>query len=232
MLTIDNITSGYGKVPALDSISVDVGEGELVTIIGSNGAGKSTLLKTVSGLIRPTAGTVTFDGKDITRSRPDQIVAKGLVHCPEGRHVFPELSVLDNLRMAAHVNRKAFDTQLDEVLTLFPRLGERRTQIGGSLSGGEQQMLAIGRTLMANPKLVMLDEPSLGLAPIIVEQVLDVAVAIRDSGRTVLLVEQNAELALEASDRAYVLERGRVVDSGPARELMNSPTIQKAYLAG
>jgi branched-chain amino acid transport system ATP-binding protein len=232
MLTIDNLTSGYGKVPALDSISVDVGEGELVTIIGSNGAGKSTLLKTVSGLIRPTAGTVTFDGKDITRSRPDQIVAKGLVHCPEGRHVFPELSVLDNLRMAAHVNRKAFDTQLDEVLTLFPRLGERRTQIGGSLSGGEQQMLAIGRTLMASPKLVMLDEPSLGLAPIIVEQVLDVAVAIRDSGRTVLLVEQNAELALEASDRAYVLERGRVVDSGPAPELMNSPTIQKAYLAG
>ncbi|HWL96928.1 MAG TPA: ABC transporter ATP-binding protein [Nocardioidaceae bacterium] len=232
MLTIENLTSGYGKVPALDSISVEVGEGELVTIIGSNGAGKSTLLKTVSGLIRPTAGTVTFDGRDISRSRPDQIVAAGLVHCPEGRHVFPELSVLDNLRMAAHVNRKAFDQQLDEVLTLFPRLGERRTQIGGSLSGGEQQMLAIGRTLMAGPKLVMLDEPSLGLAPIIVEQVLDVAVAIRDSGRTVLLVEQNAELALEASDRAYVLERGRVVDSGPARDLMNSPTIQKAYLAG
>ncbi len=232
MLTIENLTSGYGKVPALDSISIEVGEGELVTIIGSNGAGKSTLLKTVSGLIRPTAGTVTFDGRDITRSRPDQIVAAGLVHCPEGRHVFPELSVLDNLRMAAHVNRKSFDQQLDEVLTLFPRLGERRTQIGGSLSGGEQQMLAIGRTLMAGPKLVMLDEPSLGLAPIIVEQVLDVAVAIRDSGRTVLLVEQNAELALEASDRAYVLERGRVVDSGPARDLMNSPTIQKAYLAG
>jgi branched-chain amino acid transport system ATP-binding protein len=232
MLTIENLTSGYGKVPALDSISVEVGEGELVTIIGSNGAGKSTLLKTVSGLIRPTAGTVTFDGRDISRSRPDQIVAAGLVHCPEGRHVFPELSVLDNLRMAAHVNRKAFDQHLDEVLTLFPRLGERRTQIGGSLSGGEQQMLAIGRTLMAGPKLVMLDEPSLGLAPIIVEQVLDVAVAIRDSGRTVLLVEQNAELALEASDRAYVLERGRVVDSGPARDLMNSPTIQKAYLAG
>ncbi len=232
MLKVTGLVAGYGKVPALAGIDIEIGAGELVTIIGSNGAGKSTLLKTLSGLIHPLSGRVEFDGRDITRTRADRIVASGLVHCPEGRHVFPGLTVRDNLRMGAHVSRAAFREQLEEVLTLFPRLQERTSQLAGSLSGGEQQMLAIGRAMMANPKLVMLDEPSLGLGPIIVEQVLAVTAAIRDSGKTVLLVEQNAELALETADRAYVLERGEIVESGPAKQLMESPSIRKAYLAG
>jgi branched-chain amino acid transport system ATP-binding protein len=231
MLKTDKLVAGYGRVPALTDVDIEVGAGELVAIIGSNGAGKSTLLRAISGLVKVASGTVTFDGADITRSRPDQIVAAGLVHCPEGRHVFPQLSVLDNLRMGANVRRGDLG-QLDEVYTLFPRLRERTTQMAGSLSGGEQQMLAIGRSLMPDPKLVMLDEPSLGLAPLVVEQVLAVAKAIRDRGRTVLLVEQNAELALEIADRTYVLERGRIVDSGPSAQLMASTSIREAYLGG
>jgi branched-chain amino acid transport system ATP-binding protein len=230
MLTINNLVAGYGKVSALFGVDIDVRAGELVTIIGSNGAGKSTLLKAVSGLVHVSQGHISFDGKDITRRRPDRIVAAGLTHCPEGRHVFPGLSVHDNLRLGAKVRRDEFRERLEEVQALFPRLAERRSQLAGSLSGGEQQMLAIGRNLMAGPKLVMLDEPSLGLAPIVVEQVLGVATQIRDSGRTVLLVEQNAELALEISDRAYVLERGSISASGPSRELMASTSIRQAYL--
>ena len=232
MLSIKSLVSGYGKVPALSNVDIEVSAGQLVTIIGSNGAGKSTLLRTISGLIRSMSGTIEFDGKDITNKRPDRVVASGLVHCPEGRHVFPELTVHDNLRLGAYVANASLKERLEEVFTLFPRIAERENQMAGSLSGGEQQMLAIGRSLMADPKLVMLDEPSLGLAPIVVEQVLEVAAAIRDSGRTVLLVEQNAELALEVADAAYVLERGVVVDSGPAARLTASPSIKAAYLAG
>jgi branched-chain amino acid transport system ATP-binding protein len=208
-----------------------VRSGELVTIIGSNGAGKSTLLKTISGLVKVMQGRIEFDGHDVTNMRPDKVVRRGLVHCPEGRHVFPELSAYENLRLGAHTGSN-FAERLDEVYAMFPRIKERSAQLAGSMSGGEQQMLAIGRSLMSDPTLVMLDEPSLGLAPIIVEQVLATAAEIRDSGRTVLLVEQNAELALEVADRAYVLERGAVVMEGPAAEIANSESIQQAYLAG
>lgn len=232
MLTIKSLVAGYGKVPALSGVDIEVAAGELVTIIGSNGAGKSTLLRTISGLIRTMSGSIEFDGVDITNMRPDRVVETGIVHCPEGRHVFPQLSVFDNLRLGAYTAKADFQERLDEVYTLFPRVAEREKQFAGSLSGGEQQMLAIGRSLMANPRLVMLDEPSLGLAPIVVEQVMAVASEIRDSGRTVLLVEQNAELALEVADRAYVLERGHIIESGPAAELAQSPTVKKAYLAG
>ncbi|MQA11612.1 MAG: ATP-binding cassette domain-containing protein [Pseudonocardiaceae bacterium] len=230
MLTVRGLVAGYGRVPAISDIDLDVGAGELVAIIGSNGAGKSTLLRTISGLISATAGSVRFDDVEITNRRPDRIVAAGLVHCPEGRHVFQGLSVRDNLRVAGGATRS--QQHEDEVFTLFPVLGERLSQLAGSLSGGEQQMLAIGRTLMASPKLVMLDEPSLGLAPLLVEQVLKVAARIRDTGRTVLLVEQNAELALDVADRAYVLERGRITNSGAANELAGSRAIREAYLGG
>jgi branched-chain amino acid transport system ATP-binding protein len=232
MLTTRNLVAGYGKVPAIHGVDVEIRSGELVTIIGSNGAGKSTLLKAISGLVKVMAGAIMFEGRDTTRARPDRLVAQGLVQCPEGRHVFPQLTVLDNLRMGAYVRPGSFHERLDEVYQLFPRLRERERQMAGSLSGGEQQMLAIGRSLMAGPKLVMLDEPSLGLAPLVVEQVLSVAAAIRDSGRTVLLVEQNAELALEIADRAYVLERGRIVEEGDAKQLMASSSIRQAYLGG
>ena len=230
MLKISGLKAGYGRLPALQGIDVEVERGELVTIIGSNGAGKSTLLRTISGLLKVMSGTITFDGDDITNLRPDKVVRRGLVHCPEGRHVFPGLSTYDNLRLGSHAGND-FQARLDEVYALFPLLEERHRQLAGSLSGGEQQMLAIGRSLMSDPALVMLDEPSLGLAPIIVEQVLATAGEIRDSGRTVLLVEQNAELALEVADRAYVLERGQVMAEGPAAEIANSPSVQQAYLA-
>ena len=231
MLKVSGLVSGYGKVPVLHEVDIVVRAGELVTIIGSNGAGKSTLLKTISGLIKVMKGGIEFDGKDVTNLRPDKVVRRGLVHCPEGRHVFPGLTAYENLRLGAHTGSN-FDERLDEVYVLFPRIKERATQLAGSMSGGEQQMLAIGRSLMSDPVLVMLDEPSLGLAPIVVEQVLATAAEIRDSGRTVLLVEQNAELALEVADRAYVLERGNVVTEGSASEIASSPGIQQAYLAG
>ena len=218
-------------MPALHGVDVEVDRGELVAIIGSNGSGKSTLLRTVSGLNKVMSGSIEFDGEEITNGRPDKIVRRGLVHCPEGRHVFPQLSAYENLRLGAHTGSE-FDARLDEVYTLFPRIKERSKQFAGSMSGGEQQMLAIGRSLMSDPTLVMLDEPSLGLAPIVVEQVLATAATIRDSGRTVLLVEQNAELALEVADRAYVLERGHILAHGPAAEIAQSPSVQKAYLAG
>jgi branched-chain amino acid transport system ATP-binding protein len=231
MLKVSGLVSGYGKVPALHEVDIEVEAGELVTIIGSNGAGKSTLLKTISGLVKVMKGRIEFDGQDVTNLRPDKVVRRGLVHCPEGRHVFPGLSAQENLRMGAHTGSN-FAERLDEVYTLFPRIKERATQVAGSMSGGEQQMLAIGRSLMSDPALVMLDEPSLGLAPIVVEQVLATAAEIRDSGRTVLLVEQNAELALEVADRAYVLERGNVMTQGSAAEIASSPSIQQAYLSG
>lgn len=231
MLKVSGLVAGYGKVPALHEVDIEVRAGELVTIIGSNGAGKSTLLKTISGLVTVMAGSVEFDGRDITNLRPDKVVRRGLVHCPEGRHVFPGLSAYENLCLGAYTG-KNFAERLDEVYTLFPRIKERAEQLAGSMSGGEQQMLAIGRSLMCDPVLVMLDEPSLGLAPIIVEQVLATAADIRDSGRTVLLVEQNAELALEVADRAYVLERGSVTAQGTASEIASSPSVQRAYLAG
>ena len=231
MLKISGLVSGYDKVPVLHEVDIEVKAGELVTIIGSNGAGKSTLLKTISGLVKVMNGSIEFDGKDVTNLRPDKVVRRGLVHCPEGRHVFPGLTAYENLRLGAHTGSH-FDERLAEVYALFPRIEERATQLAGSMSGGEQQMLAIGRSLMSDPALVMLDEPSLGLAPIVVEQVLATAAEIRDSGRTVLLVEQNADLALEVADRAYVLERGHVVTEGSASEIASSPSIQQAYLAG
>jgi branched-chain amino acid transport system ATP-binding protein len=232
VLTVTDLVAGYGKAPALHGVSLEVRRGELVTLIGSNGAGKSTLLKTVSGLVRATAGQVRFEDAEITNLRPDRVVRAGVVHAPEGRRVFPALSVAENLRMGAHLKRAGESSRLAEVYALFPRLAERAGQPAGSLSGGEQQMLAIGRAVMGDPKLVMLDEPSLGLAPVLMEQVLAATVELKSGGRTVLLVEQNAELALEAADRAYVLERGRIAHSGPADELMRSSAIRETYLGG
>jgi branched-chain amino acid transport system ATP-binding protein len=232
MLTVTGLTAGYGAVPALVDVDLEIRAGELVTVVGGNGAGKSTLLRALSKLITPMSGRLEFDGADLTDLRPDQVVARGLVHCPEGRHVFPALSVRDNLRMGALGRRKQFERQIDEVYALFPRLAERASQAAGSLSGGEQQMLAVGRSLMADPRMVMLDEPSLGLAPLAIDLVLSAAAAIRDRGRTVLLVEQNAELALDIADRAYVLERGRIVTHGSSAELAGSEQIRTAYLGG
>jgi branched-chain amino acid transport system ATP-binding protein len=232
MLTVTDLVAGYGKAPALHGVSLEVRRGELVTLIGSNGAGKSTLLKTISGLVRASGGRVTFEDADITNKRPDRVVRAGIVHAPEGRRVFPALSVADNLRMGAHLNRGAERERLAEVYEVFPRLAERAGQSAGSLSGGEQQMLAIGRAVMGNPKLVMLDEPSLGLAPVLVEQVLRTTAELKRSGRTILLVEQNAELALDVADRAYVLERGRIAHEGTAADLITSSTIRQAYLGG
>jgi branched-chain amino acid transport system ATP-binding protein len=232
MLTVTDLVAGYGKAPALHGVSLEVRPGELVALIGSNGAGKSTLLKTISGLVRASAGRVTFESADITNKRPDRVVRAGIVHAPEGRRVFPALSVADNLRMGAHLNRGAERERLAEVYEVFPRLAERARQTAGSLSGGEQQMLAIGRAVMGDPKLIMLDEPSLGLAPVLVEQVLRTTAELKGSGRTVLLVEQNAELALDVADRAYVLERGRIGHEGTAAELIASSAIRQAYLGG
>ncbi|MQA93719.1 MAG: ATP-binding cassette domain-containing protein [Streptosporangiales bacterium] len=234
MLTVTGLVAGYGRAHALHGVDLEVYRGELVTIIGSNGAGKSTLLKTVSGLLPAIAGRVELEGRDITGLRADKVVAAGIVHAPEGRRVFPALSVADNLRMGGHVRRAraAEREHLTEVYELFPRLAERAAQPAGSLSGGEQQMLAIGRAIMADPALIMLDEPSLGLAPVLVEQVLATTAALRDGGRTVLLVEQNAELALDVADRGYVLERGRITHTGSAAELAGSAAIQRAYLGG
>ncbi|HET9782598.1 MAG TPA: ABC transporter ATP-binding protein [Candidatus Dormibacteraeota bacterium] len=213
-------------------MSIHVEKGEVVALIGSNGAGKTTTLRTISGLMHPQAGTIRFDGKDITRTPPSRIVEMGISQSPEGRRLFPRMTVIDNLRMGAYSRNdtKGIGQDMDRVFTLFPRLQERRTQIAGTLSGGEQQMLAMGRALMARPKLMMLDEPSLGLAPILIETIFSIVREINSQGTTVLLVEQNANKALEVSNRGYVLETGVVVQEGTGRDLLASAEVQKAYL--
>ena len=231
MLTVKDLHVSYGGIRALKGLSLEVNEGEIVTIIGANGAGQSTLLNTVSGFLKPVKGGIQFRGQDLPR-RPDQIVKAGVCHVPEGRLVFANLTVLDNLKLGAYLRRdaKAVARDLDEVFALFPRLKERIGQLAGTLSGGEQQMLAMGRALMTNGDIVLMDEPSLGLAPLLVQTVFDIILKIRSLGKTILLVEQNAFKALAIADRAYVLEQGHIVKFGPAAEIASDPAVRAAYL--
>jgi branched-chain amino acid transport system ATP-binding protein len=232
MLELKGVVAGYDDVVCLHAISVEVRRGEIVALVGANGAGKSTMLKTVSGLIRARAGRVEFEDADITKLGPDAIVALGLVQVPEGRRVFPELSVEHNLRAGAYLARNGRDvrTRLDGVFQQFPRLAERRKQRAGTLSGGEQQMLAFGRAMMSNPRLLMLDEPSLGLAPLMVDDIMACIRDFRDSGITILLVEQNANLALRIADRGYVMEMGKIALTGTGAELLNNAHVRASYL--
>jgi branched-chain amino acid transport system ATP-binding protein len=232
MLKLDAIDASYGGFQALFKVSLDVNAGEAVAVIGANGAGKTTLLRVISGLLPPTAGAMTMEGRDLVTTPPHKIIETGIAHVPESRRLFPRLSVRDNLRMGAFTPgaRARFAERLDYVYKLFPRLQEREHQFAGTLSGGEQQMCAIGRALMSSPKLVLLDEPSMGLAPVIVAQVFDLVRQIRSEGYTVLIVEQNVRQVLKVADRAYLLEVGRIKASGSARELGESDEIRKAYM--
>jgi branched-chain amino acid transport system ATP-binding protein len=231
ILALDDVHTYYGNIHALQGISLDVARGEIVTLIGANGAGKTTTLKTISGLLHPRRGTVTYEGKDISRTAAHKLVYAGIGHAPEGRRIFSRMSVLENLLMGAFTrDQKTVQPDIDRVMDLFPRLRERTHQLGGTLSGGEQQMLAIGRALMSEPRVLLLDEPSLGLAPILVQQVFTKIKEINEQGTTVLLVEQNALQALSIAHRAYVLQTGRVVLSGPAAEVKENETVRKAYL--
>jgi branched-chain amino acid transport system ATP-binding protein len=232
MLNVENIDVYYGNIHALKGASFHVDEGEIVALIGANGAGKSTTLKTVSGMMHPRNGKITFLDEDITHTDSYKLPAKGMAHVPEGRRIFLQMTVMENLEMGAYIHKKISQEDLDLVFQQFPRLLERKTQIAGTLSGGEQQMLAMGRALMCHPKLLMLDEPSMGLAPILVEQIFDIIQKLHQAGTTILLVEQNAEMALQIADRAYVLESGRVTLSGTGKALAQSDEIKKAYLGG
>ena len=232
MLRLEGVGTSYGRVRAISSISLHVERGEIVTLLGANGAGKSTILMTISGILHPESGRIVFESDDITAASPASIVLRGLVHVPEGRRILAQLTVEENLDLAGHrLAARLRHQRRDEVYSVFPHLHERRRQLGGTLSGGEQQMLAIGRALVVKPRLLMLDEPSLGLAPKIVEQVFDTMVALHRAGTTILLVEQNAALALEIADRAYVLETGSVVLDGNAASLATNPAVMKAYLS-
>jgi branched-chain amino acid transport system ATP-binding protein len=232
MLKVSNVTAGYGRTTILNDISIEVGQGEVVTIIGSNGAGKSTLLRTISGLVKPTSGTITFDGATISGMTPGDIVGRGLIQVPEARQLFPVMTVRDNVLMGAYhpKAREGSERRFEEVLNLFPRVRERLDQLAGSLSGGEQQMVAIARGLMARPKLLMLDEPSLGLAPLIVQQMFGIVDKICEMGTTVLLVEQKAFHALKIAKRAYVIENGRISMSNTGAGLLSDPHIKTVYL--
>ena len=233
ILSVDNLNVYYGAIHAIKGVSFDVNEGEVVTLIGANGAGKSTTLQTVSGLLRSRTGSIKFCGEDIGRLPSYKIVEKGLAQVPEGRRIFLQMTVQENLEMGAYTkSQSGVAADLEDVYERFPRLRERRRQIAGTLSGGEQQMLAIGRALMSHPKLLMLDEPSMGLAPILVEQIFDIIRELHRSGTTILLVEQNAQMALSVADRAYVLETGRISLSGTGAELAASDSVRKAYLGG
>jgi branched-chain amino acid transport system ATP-binding protein len=232
ILKLDNIHTYYGTIHALKGISLDVREGEIVTLIGANGAGKSTTLRSINGLNHPREGTIEFQGKDITDEAPHEIVKMGISQSPEGRRVFSRMSVLENLEMGAYQreDRPGIREDLDRVYDLFPRLKERRTQKGGTLSGGEQQMLAIGRALMARPKLLLLDEPSMGLAPIFVDKIFEIIMEINSQGTPILLVEQNALMALDAASRGYVLETGQVALADDAKSLRENEQVRKTYL--
>lgn len=232
MLKIDDIHVYYGAIHAIKGVSFEVHEGEVVALIGANGAGKSTILKTVSGLMHPKSGSVTFCGQDISHVEAHKLLKQGLAHVPEGRRIFLQMTVQENLEMGAFIRKTVSKDDLDMVFQQFPRLKERRRQVAGTLSGGEQQMLAMSRALMSHPKLMMLDEPSMGLAPILVDQIFDIIKELHKSGTTILLVEQNASKALEIADRAYVLETGNITLSGTGLELSRSDEVKKAYLGG
>jgi branched-chain amino acid transport system ATP-binding protein len=232
ILELDDVNVYYGAIHAVKGISLDVREGEIVTLIGANGAGKSTTLRAINGMNQPRRGTIRFQGRDITALKPHDVVSLGIAQSPEGRRLFPRMSVLENLEMGTfqREDRSTYRQDLERVFELFPRLQERRSQKAGTLSGGEQQMCAIGRALMAKPKLLLLDEPSMGLAPIFVERIFEIVVEINEQGTTVLLVEQNALMALEVAQRGYVMETGRIALQGPAGELKTNEQVRKTYL--
>ena len=230
ILSIDNLFVRYGGIEAVKGISFDVNAGEIVTLIGANGAGKSSTLRSIAGLVKPASGTIRFQGDDITRADPTNIVKKGVTLVPEGRRIFPDLTVYENLRVGAYLRNDNLDEDLRWVYDLFPRLKERSWQPGGTLSGGEQQMLAVGRALMSRPKLMMMDEPSLGLAPLIVKGIFDIIREINKQGVTILLIEQNANMALQCADSAYVMETGRITMSGSGAELLADERVKEAYL--
>ena len=233
VLKVENLHVYYGSIHAIKGVSFEVGEGEIVTLIGANGAGKSTTLNTVGGLLKPREGTIEFEGKSILGVAPHKVVSEGMALCPEGRRVFAQLSVKENLEMGAYTRPASeIPETLEKVYEQFPRLKERETQMAGTLSGGEQQMLAMGRALMSKPRLLMLDEPSMGLAPILVDQIFEIIETLNKAGTTILLVEQNAQMALSIAHRAYVLETGRIVNTGTGKELLNDDSVKKAYLGG
>ena len=233
ILKVEGINVYYGAIHAIKDISFEVNQGEIVTLIGANGAGKTTTLQTISGLLHTRTGSITFQGQNITNIRADKLVSRGLAQVPEGRRVFLQMSVQENLEMGAYTQPQAgVPKDLEMVFELFPRLKERRNQVAGTLSGGEQQMLAMGRALMSHPKLLMLDEPSMGLAPLLVEQIFEIIKNLNKQGSTILLVEQNAQMALSVAHRGYVLETGKIVTTGTGEELIRSPEIKKAYLGG
>ena len=234
LLEITNLSLGYGKIAAVKEISLSVNEGQVVCLIGANGAGKTTTLRGLSGLLSPRGGEIRFAGEKIGGAKPHRIARAGLIHVPEGRQVFAEMTIADNLKMGGYLiaDRALMKQRLEHVLDLFPRLRQRLTQLAGSLSGGEQQMLAIGRALMAEPRLLLLDEPSLGLAPLVVEEIFALIARLKKEGKTILVVEQNAQMALEIADHAYVLESGKMKLSGPASEVAANPMVLEAYLGG
>ena len=232
MLKVEDIQVYYGAIHAIKGVSFEVNEGEIVALIGANGAGKSTILKTVSGLMHPRSGKISFMDQRIDHTDAYKLLRHGLAHVPEGRRIFLQMSVQENLEMGAFIHKNLNQNDLEMVFDLFPRLKERRKQVAGTLSGGEQQMLAMGRALMSSPKLLMLDEPSMGLAPILVDQIFDIVKSLHKAGKTVLLVEQNASKALDLADRAYVLETGKITLSGTGKELQKSDEVRKAYLGG
>lgn len=230
MLKIKDLVVSYGGIEAVKSISFDVPQGEIVTLIGANGAGKSTTLRTISGLVKPKSGSITFDGEELIGKSTEDIVKRGITLSPEGRHVFPDMTVLENLKVGAYTRKDKYDDDIELIYTLFPRLKERHWQLAGTLSGGEQQMLAIGRAMMAKPKLLMLDEPSLGLAPIVVKGIFDIIKELNKQGVTILLVEQNANMALHVANTGYVLETGTISMSGTGHELLQNESVKEAYL--
>ncbi|MGI6422959.1 MAG: ABC transporter ATP-binding protein [Syntrophomonadaceae bacterium] len=234
MLKIREIDVYYGAIHALKNLSLEVAEGSIVTLIGANGAGKTTTLKSISGILRPSSGSILFKGQELLKMAPEKIVALGISQVPEGRRVFQEMSVLENLEMGAYLrsDKKGIQEDMENVFSRFPRLKERRKQSAGTLSGGEQQMLAIGRALMARPQLLLMDEPSMGLAPLLVVEIFNIIKDINSRGTTILLVEQNANMALSIADQAYVIETGEIVLQGSAKELMQSEEVKKAYLGG
>lgn len=230
ILKIEDLQVNYGGIEAVKGISFDVQEGQIVTLIGSNGAGKSSTLRTISGLVKPSGGKITFRGEDITGKAPTQIVTQGVTLVPEGRRIFPDMTVLENLKIGAYLRKDDLSEDLEWVYSLFPRLKERSWQAGGTLSGGEQQMLAMGRAIMSAPKLIVMDEPSMGLSPVLVQEVFSIIGTMHELGITILLVEQNAKMALAIADRAYVLENGRITMSGSAHDLLHDDKVRKAYL--
>ena len=234
MLRVENLAVNYGMINAVRGVNFEVNQGEIVSLIGANGAGKSTILRTISGLIKPASGTLTYEGQNITKTNAQKIVQLGISHVPEGRHVFKGLSVRENLDMGAFVrkDRANIEADIQAVYDRFPVLGERQKQDASTLSGGEQQMLAMGRALMSKPKLLLLDEPSMGLAPIFIQEIFNIIQQIQAQGTTVLLIEQNAKMALSIASRGYVLETGKIVLSGTGQELLESDAVQKAYLGG